>query len=198
MLKNGLIAVAIFSLLGANCAFAAGPAGMARGLQKAPAYSYISEKRRAMAPFAHIMFCAKNPNECEVRNGASTIILTALADKQLHSVNNIVNRSIIPVNDASDSPADDIWQVNVSSGDCEDFALTKRDHLIAMGWSPKALRIAITKTAEGEGHAVLVVRTDRGDLVLDNRTNTIKPWRNAGLRWLKIQSGDNPREWFEL
>lgn len=197
-LKNGLIAAAILSMLSGNYAYAAGPAGMARGLQKAPAYSYISEKRRTMAPFAHIMFCSKNPNECQAGSGASVVTLTAFSDKQLRSVNNSVNRSIMPMNDASGSVGDDIWEVNVRSGDCEDFALTKRDHLIAMGWSPKALRLAITKTAAGEGHAVLVVRTDRGDLVLDNRNNAIKTWKNTGLRWLMIQSGDDPREWFEL
>ncbi len=88
--------------------------------------------------------------------------------------------------------------MNVTAGDCEDFALTKRDHLIAMGWSPKALRIAVTKTPYGEGHAVLVVKTDQGDLVLDNRSNAIKGWKDTDLRWLMIQSGDNPRVWYEL
>ena len=104
--------------------------------------------------------------------------------------------SIRPVNDRPDQG--DVWQVNVKSGDCEDFALTKRDHLIAMGWSPRALRIAVTKTPYGEGHAVLVVKTDQGDLVLDNRTNAIKGWKDTDLRWLMIQSGDNPRVWYEL
>ncbi|MBW9055949.1 transglutaminase-like cysteine peptidase [Rhizobium mesosinicum] len=197
MFKHALIAtVALASLFAVQTAEAAGPGGFARALKTAPAISYISEKRRTSAPFAHVMFCAQNPDECAAGGGASEIFLSPFADKQLRAVNASVNRSIRPVNDRPDQG--DVWQVNVKSGDCEDFALTKRDHLIAMGWSAKALRIAVTKTPAGEGHAVLVVKTDQGDLVLDNRSNAIKGWKDTDLRWLMIQSGDNPRVWYQL
>ena len=197
MFKHALIAtVALASLFAVQTAEAASPAGFARGLKTAPAISYISEKRRTSAPFAHVMFCAQNPAECAAGGGASEIFLSPFADKQLRAVNASVNRSIRPVNDRPDQG--DVWQVNVKSGDCEDFALTKRDRLIAMGWSAKALRIAVTKTPAGEGHAVLVVKTDQGDLVLDNRSNAIKGWKDTDLRWLMIQSGDNPRVWYQL
>lgn len=199
MLKQGLIAaLTLTSFLAVQPAQAAGPAGFARGLQKSPAVSYITEKRRTMAPFAHVKFCVRNPDECKAGNGAPEVVLSAFARRELQSVNSAVNRSIAPRNDAADQTGDDSWQVNVKSGDCEDFALTKRDHLIAMGWSPNALRIAVTSTPSGEGHAVLVVKTDGGDLVLDNRTNAIKNWRDTDLRWIMIQSGENPRIWYDL
>ncbi|MNL79260.1 hypothetical protein D3C87_2058250 [compost metagenome] len=86
----------------------------------------------------------------------------------------------------------------MTAGDCEDFALTKRDKLIALGWPARALRVAVAKTSWGEGHAVLVVKTDRGDLVLDNRTNVIKDWRSAGLHWTMIQSAESPKVWHAL
>ncbi|MBB3659809.1 putative transglutaminase-like cysteine proteinase [Rhizobium sp. BK650] len=191
-----VIVLTLASLLATQTAEADGPAGVARGLKSAPALLYISEGRRTSAPFAHVMFCAQHPDECAVRGAASEIVLSRFADKQLHAVNASVNRSIRPVDERPDQG--DVWQVNVKSGDCEDFALTKRDHLIAMGWSSKALRIAITKTPSGKGHAVLVVRTDRGDLVLDNRTSEIKDWKDVGLRWLMIQSREDPRIWYEL
>ncbi|MBW9052707.1 transglutaminase-like cysteine peptidase [Rhizobium mesosinicum] len=191
-----VIVVTLASLFAAPTAYADGPAGSARGLKTAPVFSYISEKHRTAAPFAHVMFCARNPDECTARGDVSEISLSPLAEKQLGDVNASVNRSIRPVDERSDQG--DVWQVNVTAGDCEDFALTKRDHLIAMGWSSKALRIAVTKTPTGKGHAVLVVRTDRGDLVLDNRTNAINSWKDTDLRWLMIQSGDNPRIWYEL
>jgi predicted transglutaminase-like cysteine proteinase len=190
------IVATLASLLAVQTAEADGPAGAARGLKTAPVFSYILEKRRTAAPFAHVMFCARYPDECTARGEASEIPLTPSTDKQLQAVNTSVNRSIRPVDDRSDQG--DVWQVNVKSGDCEDFALTKRDHLIAMGWSSKALRIAVTKTPTGKGHAVLVVKTDRGDLVLDNRTNAIRNWKDAELRWLMIQSGEDPRIWYEL
>jgi predicted transglutaminase-like cysteine proteinase len=197
MRKHELVIVmTLASLFSVQTAHADGPAGAARGLKTAPVFSYISEKRRTTAPFAHVMFCARNPDECTARGDASEVSLGPLADEQLRIVNTSVNRSIRSLDDRPDQG--DVWQVNVTAGDCEDFALTKRDHLIAMGWSTKALRIAVTKTPSGKGHAVLVVRTDQGDLVLDNRTNAIKGWKDTDLRWLMIQSGDNPRIWYEL
>lgn len=191
-----VVVVTLASLFVVHAAHADGPGGVARGLKTAPVFSYISEKRRTAAPFAHVMFCARNPDECNARGDASEVSLSPLADKQLRAVNTSVNRSIRPVDERPDQG--DVWQVNVKAGDCEDFALTKRDHLVAMGWSAKALRIAVTKTPAGKGHAVLVVKTDRGDLVLDNRMNEIKSWTDTDLRWLMIQSGDNPRIWYEL
>lgn len=198
-MKQALIAALTFAAFAAtDTAQAAGPAGFARNLQTAPTLNYIAEKRRTMAPFAHVMFCAKSPDECKQGIGASSVTLTPMATRELRSVNAAVNRSIIGVNDASDDAGGDVWQANVTRGDCEDFALTKRDRLIAMGWSPRALRIGVAKTSSGEGHAVLVVRTDQGDMVLDNRNDRIKGWRNTDLRWVMIQSGDNPRVWYEL
>jgi len=43
-----------------------------------------------------------------------------------------------------------------------------------------------------------VVKTSKGDLVLDNRTSAIRPWKNTDLRWVKIQSPDNPRLWLAI
>ena len=96
MFKHALVtAVTLASLFAVQTAQAAGPAGIARGLKAAPAFSYISEKRRTTAPFAHVMFCAQNPSECEARGGASEISLNEFANKQLRSVNASVNRSIL-------------------------------------------------------------------------------------------------------
>lgn len=67
-----------------------------------------------------------------------------------------------------------------------------------MGWSSRALRIATAVTRSGEGHAVLIVRTDRGDLVLDNRVNTIKYFDRTDLRLEMIQSEADPLVWYRL
>lgn len=199
MMKQGLIATAtVLSLFFASSADAAGPAGFGRELRKAPALGYIAEKRRTMGPFAHVKFCLRNPDECRPNDGVSVMTLTAQADRELRDVNIAVNRAIEPSDDRMNSRSGDVWQVNVTQGDCEDYALTKRDRLIALGWSPRSLRIAVAKTRLGEGHAVLVVKTSRGDLVLDNRTNVIKDWRSTDLRWVMIQSSDNPRIWHAI
>ena len=41
-------------------------------------------------------------------------------------------------------------------------------------------------------------RLAAGELGLDNRTSAIRNWKNTDLRWVKIQSGDNPRIWYNI
>ena len=40
--------------------------------------------------------------------------------------------------------------------------------------------MTIVRDLDGEGHAVLTVKTDRGDFVLDNLTDEIRPWNATG------------------
>ncbi len=58
-------------------------------------------------------------------------------------------------------------------GDCEDYVLLKQKLLINKGFSPADLLITVVLQPNGEGHAVLTVRTDRGDFVLDNMRNKV-------------------------
>ena len=196
-MRKFVAAISLLSLLAAPTAYAAGPAGLAKELKKAPNVRYIVEKRQVMGPFAFATFCARKPSECRPNSGTGVVALDSSRDRQLRDVNARVNREISPKDEPMNASFD-VWDVNVAEGDCEDFALTKRNRLIAMGWPSRSLRIAVAKTAWGEGHAVLVVKTDRGDLVLDNRTNVIKDWRSAGLSWTMIQSANNPRNWHNL
>lgn len=196
LLATAVVAMTAFT--GANPAAAAGPGGFARNLRDTPTVSFIAARTPTLAPFAHVKFCMQNPAECKKSSGSSVIAMTSYRENQLKRVNSSVNRSVRAVNDSSATDGGDVWQVSGGSGDCEDFALIKRKRLIAMGWSPRALRIAVARTGSGEGHAVLVVKTSRGDLVLDNRTAAIRNWKNTDLRWVKIQSGDNPRIWYNI
>lgn len=173
----------------------AAPAGLARNIRPAPPPSYIVARRPSMPPFAFIQFCTTNASECQVHGDKTMVDMTPELRDELKRINSGVNTSIKPVND---EPGNDVWQIAVTSGDCEDFALTKRHKLVAAGWPSRALRLVVARTREGEGHAVLVIKTSEGDMVLDNRTNEIRPWNRAGLRGLKIQSGDNPRLWYDM
>lgn len=197
MLRKVILAAAsaLPLLFGVQTAEAAGPAGFARGLQSNTGIRYIVARQATLAPFAFVRFCKDNPADCARGSGAPVVALDAAREGELRRVNLSVNRAIRA---AGDGTGRDLWQADVASGDCEDFALTKRRKLIALGWSPRALRLAVVRTGAGEGHAVLVVKTSRGDLVLDNRTGAIKPWRQTDLSWVKIQSGDNPRLWHAL
>jgi predicted transglutaminase-like cysteine proteinase len=194
ILKSVCIA-AILSLAG-EAAHAGSAPGLGRSLRVPPASQFISTSRYTLAPFAFVRFCRDNRADCQAETGETTVVLTPQKRSELHALNSSINRSIRPVND--DASEGDNWQADVSSGDCEDFALTKRRHLIAQGWPARSLRIAVARTQSGEGHAVLVVKTTEGDLVLDNRFSAIRTWNKTDLNWVKIQSGDNPRLWLEI
>ena len=58
-------------------------------------------------------------------------------------------------------------------GDCEDYVLLKRKMLIDAGWPREALLITVVRDRKGEGHAVLTVKTDKGELVLDNQNENV-------------------------
>jgi predicted transglutaminase-like cysteine proteinase len=85
-----------------------------------------------------------------------------------------------------------------ASGDCNDYAVSKRHDLIAKGWSERAVLLSEVVTAWGEHHLVVVVRTSAGDLVLDNLTGTIVPWSRKAYRWVRIQTPKNPSYWASL
>lgn len=150
--------------------------------------SHLMTRGAYTAPVAFQIFCLNNPNQC-TGGGSAEIALTSKINATLQAVNASVNRTIRPQADRLDT-----WSVNVRAGDCEDFVLTKRAQLIAAGIPRAALRIATALTAEGIGHAVLIVRTDVGDLVLDSLSPRIKPWDEAQYRWVAM-SGSNPRTW---
>jgi len=170
---------------------AAGVGGYARDLGATA--KRIVEGEFALAPMASVAFCMKNADQCR-DTGGQVVELTDARQAELFGVNSKVNRNIRP---KSDSPAADVWSVDVAAGDCEDYALTKRKRLLELGWPSRALRMAVATTPSGEGHAVLVVRTSKGDLVLDNRTSQVKDWSKTDLFWLKMQSS-NPEVWVSM
>ncbi len=114
---------------------------------------------------------------------------------ELANVNRAVNAAIRPTADAS---AMRFWRLNVSAGDCNSFAVEKRHELIRRGWPAAALALTVAKTSWGEGHLVVTVRTDEGDLVLDNLRSSIIPWQKTGYDWIMRQSEANPQFWVDL
>jgi predicted transglutaminase-like cysteine proteinase len=150
----------------------------------------VQESVSSRGPMSFQIFCGFNPQEC-LPGGASKISLDKDTLRVLSRVNARVNRAIRP---KLDSPFAQVWRVNPSSGDCKSYAISKRHELIRAGLPASALRIAYVKTRKGEGHAVLVVKTNQGDLTLDNLTGEIKPFNQAGYRVVAI-SGADPKRW---
>ncbi len=149
------------------------------------------------APPAFSTFCRSQPGEC-ARAGANVarMALTPARLAELKAVNAAVNGSVREVDDTVQHGVEDHWSLAASgSGDCEDFALLKRKMLIARGWPSSVLLMTTVSTPSGEGHAVLTVVTDRGDLVLDNKTGAVLPWSGTGYVFYTRQSQANPRAW---
>jgi predicted transglutaminase-like cysteine proteinase len=150
-----------------------------------------------LPPFAHTRFCLVHPAECRVRRlrfRGGAVALTRERRGDLVRINAEVNRAIRPQR-ASESIADEKWLIAPASGDCNDYAVTKRHELLARGWPARALLLAEAVVPSGEHHLVLVVRTRAGDLVADNLTMAIRPWTETRYRWLRIQSPGNPLLW---
>lgn len=142
------------------------------------------------APLGYQLMCLKTPSECK-GGGAAKVAASDDIMGKLTKVNSKVNRSIRPRNDSGGA---DVWSVNASSGDCEDYALTKRRALIKAGLPASSLRIAYVKTRRGEDHAILVVKTSKGDYALDNLNSSVRPLSQTGYRIIS-QSGANPIKW---
>lgn len=137
-------------------------------------------------------FCEKFRSECAVSVAESdTIDLTPQAWKTIVSVNQRVNSSIRAVTDADHFGVVDTWGFpDDGRGDCEDFQLLKRRLLAEAGLPRRAMRMTVVIDELGEGHAVLMVRTNRGDFVLDNKTSSILPWHRTGYVYIKRESQD--------
>jgi predicted transglutaminase-like cysteine proteinase len=52
------------------------------------------------------------------------------------------------------------------------------------------MRITVVLDEKREGHAVLMVRTDRGDFILDNKVQSVLPWHQTGYVFVKREGQD--------
>lgn len=137
-------------------------------------------------------FCRREPGECAVDLREPTgIQLTPRLWQTIVSVNRHVNATIRAVTDMEHWGVADQWDIPTDGmGDCEDFQLLKRKLLAEAGLPRRAMRMTVVIDELGEGHAVLLIRTNRADLVLDNKTNTISPWFETGYVFVKRESQD--------
>jgi predicted transglutaminase-like cysteine proteinase len=159
----------------------------------------IVDASPTLAPFQHVRFCLRYPSDCKSNSAENARIdLSAETSELLTRVNHDVNISIAPLLKSYGSNLEDGWAIAPGSGDCNDYAVTKRHELLENGLPSKALRLSVVKTTSGIGHLVLVVVTTKGDLVLDNLTEVIRPWQSTDYHWLKIQSATDSKFWYEI
>ena len=186
-------AYVIAAILGANAASAQTLASLPT--TSAPA-SPVGEARPLSA---WIGFCEREPAECAVNIAEpETIVLTPQTWQAIVTVNRKVNVTIKPVTDQDHWGVADRWDIpSDGMGDCEDFQLLKRKLLAEIGLPRRAMRMTVVVDEKREGHAVLMIRTDRGDVVLDNKTSAVLPWHQTGYVYIK-REGQSSMAWVSL
>ena len=166
-----------------------------------PPSSYVAVGAPGHIPHGWIDFCSRRPEECKVPAlPAVDVVLTPRIWRVLDRVNREVNAYIVPVSNLDHwGTMIDHWDYPVDGkGDCKIYALYKRKLLMEAGFPRQALLMTIVRDLHGEGHAVLTVRTDRGEYILDNLVNIIRPWDVTGYEFFSRQSQENPNVWLEL
>lgn len=180
--------IALFSIL---------PAAAATVDLSNPAFAQTSGP--TSIPIGHSEFCKAHRAECKPnRSVVDAQELTEDRWQALVAINAKMNRDIVPVTDADLYKVEELWTYPQGYGDCEDIALAKRRELIAEGWDASTLLMAVVRQGNGDGHAVLMVRTDRGDLVLDNQDGAVRVWSDTPYQYLKRQSQANAGEWVDI
>lgn len=154
----------------------------------------MKEGGAAPPPQGYVDYCRAQPVVCAAdrATGGRPRTVTDADMAAAARLNARINRAIRPVAD------DDVWRDDTNVGDCEDYALAKRKALIAAGWAPGQALIALADLPDGRAHAVLILRTDRGDLVLDNLHDDILHWRAADMRFTHRQSAEAPAMWVRI
>jgi predicted transglutaminase-like cysteine proteinase len=178
----------------------------ASALCTAPAHAaseralFVSVQANAKAPIGWIDFCNQQPRDCAATTTeARDVVLSNKAWKDLVRVNKWVNDTIKPITDQEHWGVVEKWSYpDDGYGDCEDYALLKRRMLVEAGWPRQALLITVVRDKRGDGHAVLTVKTDKGEFVLDNQAEDVLLWSETGYRFVKRQSQEDPNVWVSL
>jgi predicted transglutaminase-like cysteine proteinase len=144
----------------------------------------------ARAPYAWNDLCRRTPAECRVDLREPEIVeMTPKLWKTILAVNTRVNREIEAITDEDHWGVVDRWDLPTDGkGDCEDFALLKRKRLAEAGVPRRAMVMTVVIDEENAGHAVMMIRTDRGDFILDNKRNAVLPWSQTGYVYVKRES----------
>ena len=179
----------------AGCVIAFGSAAAAN-----PRPLFVSIGDSSRAPIGWVEFCADNPRECNTPASAPRdVVLTTEAWKDLVRVNKWVNDTIKPVTDMDHWGVVEKWSYpDDGRGDCEDYVLLKRRMLIQAGWPREVLLITVVRERNGDGHAVLTVKTDKGEFILDNQHPDILLWSDTSYRFVKRQSQQDQNVWISL
>jgi predicted transglutaminase-like cysteine proteinase len=150
-------------------------------------------------PIGHYEFCRRNFAECDVRSTTSPAPrVTDYGWDVIREVNSAVNLSIVPRTDIEMHGVEELWSYPELEGDCEDYVLLKRLMLMERGFEARDLLITVVRKPDGEGHAVLTLRTSEGDYILDNLSETVSLWTDTPYSYLKRQASFHSGRWVSI
>jgi predicted transglutaminase-like cysteine proteinase len=198
---GGMLALACAAVLAAAGGATAGerlPYGGPVNQQERAAYIAVGDAARA--PIGWVEFCVEYKPECNTKPSTPRdVVLTPKAWSDMVKVNAWANDNIKPITDLEHWGVIERWNYpDDGYGDCEDYVLLKRRMLMQAGWPREALLITVVRDKKGDGHAVLTVKTNKGEFILDNQEAQILPWNKTGYRFVKRQSQSDPNLWVAL
>ena len=173
----------------------------AQASPSAPWATFAAVGEPTLIPYGWVDFCGRQPRECDQPAlMAVDVILTPGTWSALNKINREVNLSIEPISNLKHwGTITDHWDYPTDGkGDCKIYALQKRRLLLERGFPRQALLMTIVKDHNDQGHAILTVTTNKGDFILDNLTDEIRPWETTGYHFLKRQSQEDPNIWLSI
>lgn len=169
------------------------------------AESFMSVRGAAEPLYGYAELCRKQPRVCRSDNrGQQHVTLSETVWRDLEQVTAYVNRLIVPTTDVAKHRVRERWELldclksGDCRGDCEEYVLMKRQLLLDSGWPVSALLITTVYDEKNEGHAVLTVRTNVGDFILDNKTDEVLRWDHTPYVYAARQSAIDPKAWFTI
>jgi len=162
--------------------------------------SFMETGGRTTQPVGHYEFCQRLPQECKQTTAKQAPIdLTRKLWAQIVAINNSVNTAVQPRTDMEMWGKEEVWSYPDSGyGDCEDYVLEKRRKLMRAGVPAGNLLITVVRQPNGDGHAVLTVRTSMGEFILDNLEPRVLAWTDTPYTYLKRQSQTNSGAWVTI
>jgi predicted transglutaminase-like cysteine proteinase len=153
-------------------------------------------------PIGWVQFCQTYEAVCDTQPSTPRdIVLNQKAWADLLRINNWVNHNIQPMTDTDHYGMIQWWRYpDDGIGACHSYALLKRRLLMEAGWPREALLMTIVwlDHGRGEGHAVITVKTDRGEFILDNLTDDVQLWSKTPYYYYKRQSQSDPNGWVRI
>jgi predicted transglutaminase-like cysteine proteinase len=195
--KRSAVAGVVLASIAGLLAWPTASAAQERGQERSP---FIAVGDVTRPPAGWVQFCVEYDPECKTNPLVPRdVVLSTRTWKELERINHFVNTRVTPMTDMDHWGVVERWNYpDDGYGDCEDYALQKRKMLMQAGWPRQALLMTVVRDRNGDGHAVLTVKTDKGEFILDNEVDEILPWSDTGYHFVKRQSQSDPNVWVSL